>query len=759
MARLLREWSWRTDDFVLGRGHEREPVLAAAPSGEMWAAWLHDSEDFRHGLRPVVLRVARIKANEAVASAKAVSREPVTNLRALWVGDDLTFFALSRYKGRWSVARAGRSERWPPAVTAENDIVAFDLVADSEGRPVVAYQTLTDGQFQVYLQLGWKGPRLEVGSPTRPKWNPLAAPGKDGRVWVVWETFYDGLFRVFARQVFPDGGMGPVLSAPADEHFCLDASAQVDASGRLWLACRIVEAWGRNDHFLNGDAGIRLVCLGADRVLAAYDLPIPADPAREKLPARPTVLCCKDGSVAVFFRWFRRAMPNDWGWDVNVIRLREGEWSEVRRLASDPGDCSEPIRAVEAGDEWVLCCQACTYDGRRDPPYDSRIHLKRVRPGEIQGFGPRREGEATRASVVSAAPRPDPPMGRGERAAVEIAGQNCLCFWGDLHRHTHRSKCLSENDGSLLDHYRWAVETAGLDFYAVTDHYAYINADDWADNLRLADLYDAPGVFAALLGYEWHHQGHVNFYFLDEATAAQVWREHAGLRTLDALYAAFDAAGLAGKVAAIRHYHADELFASARQYWESVNPAYESVVEVVQTRGFAPQSYEWLLARGRRLGAVGASDHSVRPSARDRSKPYEYAAAITGLFAPDLSRGAVFEAIRRRRTFAVNGKKMVVWLQVDDLFMGDEGATSRKPVVRAHARATTEIERVQIIRDGRVVAEEWGGGEELSLEFADEGAEPGEHYYYVKAFQRADAVHSYPGQAWSSPVWATVGAE
>ncbi len=735
----------------------REPSLCMSPDGQARVVWLQDSEDLRHGQRPVVVRLATVSNTGATARAKATSREPMLNLRTAWLDDELAIFALARYKGQWDIARSGWGDRWPASVQTPGSVVAFDLAVDSSGRPAFAYQIRGEREFQIYLQLGPKGQPVEVGAPILSKWNPTIVPAHDGRLWLMWETFHRGLFRIYTRQVFPDGGMGPVLAVPSDERFCLDAACDVDNEGRLWLACRSVEAWGRDHHFLNGDASLLLSCIGTDRVLATYHVPIPADPECVKLPACPTVLCHHDGAVSVFFRWFRNAIHNDWGWDVNQIRLKDSEWSGVRKISTAIGNSAERIQAIEQGDDVLLCYQACTYDGHRDPPYDSRIAFKRIWQSETQGLDPQAEADATRVEIVASSVRSVLPMGKPTAETISLGEQEWRPYWGDLHRHSNRSKCLSENDGTMQDHYRWAIETAGLDFYAITDHYSYINADDWAENLRLADLYNAPNLFAALLGYEWHHEGHANFYFADEQTAARVWRDFAGLRTLPELYNAFDFSDLAGQVSVIRHYHADGLLGSAQRFWSSVNRAYESVAEVVQTRGFSAQSYECLLSNGQRLGAVGASDHSVRPAARDRSLPYVYAAAITGVYAPSLSRESVLEAIRQRRTFATNGKKMAVWLRVGDLFMGDEGRVDAAPAIQVQAHATTEIERVQIIRDGHVIDERHERGASVAFDFADERAEPGEHYYYVKVWQRPDDVHSYAGEAWSSPVWVRIG--
>ena len=756
MSSLQRSWPWRTDDFVLDHEHVRQPSLCLDPSGGARVVWLRDTEMLRGGKRQAEVRCAEVDGNEATVRTHATSRDPLLRPRAVWTPHGLETFVLAVSKGRRAVCVPGRMEKWRPAFEADEDIISFDAAANEDGRLAFAYQARLGRGFQVYLVVGQEGRPFEVGSPNVSKWRPIILPCQAGRFWIAWEAFHAGQFRVFARQVFPDSGLGPVLAVPTDDRFGLDAAGDVDQFGHLWLACRSAESWGVESHFLNADAKILLSCIAPDRVISTFELPIPEDPDGVKLPASPTVLCHQDGGVSVFFRWFRNAILNDWGWDVNQITLRDGEWSDVVKVAASIGNSDEPAATVEHDRQLWLAYQTCLYDGHRDPAHDASIRLKRLIQPEVESrLKGKIEQAATQVTVISAKVSTCRPLGEPRAGSVLLGNTELSPFWGDLHRHTNLSKCLSENDGTFHDHYRWAIETAALDFYAVTDHYSYINADDWAECVRLAELYNAAGLFTTLIGYEWHHQGHANFYFADEATAAQVWSDHAGLRTFEELYSAFDRDEMRRKAMAIRHYHADGLLASAQSFWQSVNRDYESVAEIIQTRGCSPGAYEWLLSHGCRLGCVGASDHSRSPKS-GRAGPYVYAAALTGVFAESLSRDSVLDAIRRRRTFATNGKKMAVWLSIDDIFMGGEGVVSQEPAIAIHADATTAIDRIEVIRDGHTISAQEESGESVECVFTDDDVPVGDHYYYVKVRQKPDTVHGYPGIAWSSPVWVTI---
>jgi len=274
MSSLLRTWPWRTDDFVLDHNHARQPAVCLDPDGAAHAVWLADTDTIRHNWRVTEIRHAEVDGTQATLRTMTNYRQPVMTPRAVWGRRGLELFVLARFRNRWLVCRPRSSDKWSPVFRLDQHVLSFDVTADADGRVALVYQARLGSGCQIYLRLGTDSTPIEVGRADIPKWRPIITPGKSGRFWVAWEAFHAGQFRVFARQVFPDGGLGPVLATPSDDRFCLDASADVDREGRLWLVCRCVEAWGARDHFLNADAKIVLSCIGTDRVLTTYEVPI-----------------------------------------------------------------------------------------------------------------------------------------------------------------------------------------------------------------------------------------------------------------------------------------------------------------------------------------------------------------------------------------------------------------------------------------------------------------------------------------------------
>jgi len=87
---------------------------------------------------------------------------------------------------------------------------------------------------------------------------------------------------------------------------------------------------------------------------------------------------------------------------------------------------------------------------------------------------------------------------------VDYKGKCLKVFRGDLHRHTDVSTD-GASDGMVLDLYRYAMDAAGLDFVANTDHNQKTGKDieyvQWRQE-KIADLFYIPGRFVTFYGYE-----------------------------------------------------------------------------------------------------------------------------------------------------------------------------------------------------------------------------------------------------------------
>ena len=332
-------------------------------------------------------------------------------------------------------------------------------------------------------------------------------------------------------------------------------------------------------------------------------------------------------------------------------------------------------------------------------------------------------------------------------------------FWGDLHGHTENS------DGTgTIDHYYWyARQVSRLDFAAVSDHVGYGTPEEkWRRFQEGAKRYYEPGRFVTFLACEWSTAwwGDRNIYFLSDkegnpvpkGTVEDLWRN------------------LEGKRAIVIPHHPAYPIGLRGADWRCHNPQFERLVEIASMHGLSefygnpgecggersnmgpatPGGFvREALAKGLKLGIIASSDdHSGRPGSSQWGKWGDgYSSPLVAVWAPELTREAIFEALYHRRCYGTTGARMILFFEMDGHEMGDEYATDKPPRVVARVVGTAPIKVLQIVKNGRVVCERAGEGMVSGLEWTDENfVEPYACYYL-----RVEQVDREIG--WSSPIW------
>ncbi|HLJ59798.1 MAG TPA: CehA/McbA family metallohydrolase [bacterium] len=366
--------------------------------------------------------------------------------------------------------------------------------------------------------------------------------------------------------------------------------------------------------------------------------------------------------------------------------------------------------------------------------------------------------------------------GRSPAVLVERAPEMRL-FWGDIHGHSAAS------DGALSpdEYYTFARDVSGLDFCALTDHddvghnsnvpdhSKFMTQEVWQELQTVTNQYNAPGRFVTLVGFEYSQielgiEGHRNVYYRG-ASGPLLHDRDPRYNTPTKLLRA-----LASLDALVIPHHPLHYMS-----WEH-DPRSQRLVEVYSMWGSSEDrktgdaaftgkmvspgsgiAFQEYLARGYKLGVTaGGDNHDSRPGRRgatDRWRKGKMAQppGLVAVYAPDLTREAVFDALWERRCYGTTGQRILVDFRVEGQRMGAEVTRpeTAHPRIACCVLGETALASVELLRNNRVVQTWTPDAEELAVEWRDPSPVGAGCIYYVRARQ-ADG-----GRAWSSPIWLT----
>lgn len=338
-------------------------------------------------------------------------------------------------------------------------------------------------------------------------------------------------------------------------------------------------------------------------------------------------------------------------------------------------------------------------------------------------------------------------------------------YWGDTHGHT----VLSDGKGTPDDYFTYARQQARLDWVILSDHDFGHQApwrmppEHWTLIQKKADEYTSPGKFVAIGGYEWtsqakywtpaeplfsgpiRHFNHKVVYFPGEVAGIFSAKDER-YNTPDLLArAVLKAGGL------IQNAHPDAGLEGTEQF--DYDRAYASVItnsemapDVMHYNGKVydlkvETTLRKFLDRGGKTGFVAGTDtHEGKPAAR------------TAILARELTRPALFDALRHRRNYAISHARIVLDFHINGHVMGEEIEIAGRPRISVTIKGTDRIKEAVIVRDGAVVHSSSSDGSTLQFDFVDESFR-GNSYYYLRVTQVDADEHGNPSRAWSSPIW------
>jgi len=186
--------------------------------------------------------------------------------------------------------------------------------------------------------------------------------------------------------------------------------------------------------------------------------------------------------------------------------------------------------------------------------------------------------------------------------------------------------------------------------------------------------------------------------------------------------------------------------------WTFADERLQPVAEIFQPR----QSYEYLgcprqagdgapfkghylqdaWAKGRIIGVIASPDHGG-------------GGGKIGVWAKDISREAIFEAVRARHTFGTSGAKMALQFSSGEVMMADKASRPIGPIAfSAKALSMRPIRELVIFRNNEIVHRIESMRKDIAVDWIDRTPPKAEHLWYYVRIQASDEE-----LAWSSPIW------
>ena len=335
-------------------------------------------------------------------------------------------------------------------------------------------------------------------------------------------------------------------------------------------------------------------------------------------------------------------------------------------------------------------------------------------------------------------------------------------FFGDLHNHSDISICRRSWNPTADDYYSICRDIEKLDFCALTDHDYNLDVAQWNflqekvrsnhDNFNfitfLAEEWTSHGHPNNKLPKEKQGYGHHNIIFLDpyfnhfydsfdgDINPRMLWKE---LINDEADFIC------------IPHQLAD-MGTNIPISWDYVDEKLQPVAEIFQGR----ESYEYLgcprqaphgaefkghymqdiWEKGNIIGVIASPDHWG-----GKGK--------AAVWAKDLSRESLFEAIRARHTYGTSGSKIGLLFKTKNAIMGDKIQLSSNPDYNFTVKglASSPIMEVVIFRNNKIVHIEAPEKKEFNIEWKDSNPMVTPTWYYTRLICEDNEM------AWSSPIW------
>ncbi len=705
-----------------------------------------------------------------------------------------------RVDDNWDIyARAFDGEVWSPVERlseATQPDLQHRLAAAPDGSLHLVWQGYRRGVAGVFHRsyspdTGWSAPTRVSGEGGN-CWEPVVSVTPKGEVFVAWDQYGPDGYDVRLRARI-GGEWREEIPVAATPLFEAHVSMTSDPAGRVWLAWDEAGVnWGKDfgyprDITLPGEGLYQKRRIGM-AVWQDGKLLEPAQALSDALPTDPhnfyelPELAADDtGRVWAFFRHRTNyevnapsRVPSHYAlWEIYASYYEGDRWSPMTLLPYSSGNNDQRMRSARGADGRVVAVWPTDRRNFRDfDILQPDVFMARMPARATQAPAPALKAYAPQAIEAPIAPvapvHPEEPQDLARIRGYEyiVDDERYRIFRGDMHRHTEFS-WDGQNDGSLQDAYRYAIDAAAFDYVAITEHiWGARHEYDWWRTQKAADLYRVGKNFVPLFGYErsvGYPNGHRNIIFSyrgveefdiqgheispygDHLHGAE--RLYAYLRRYNGIAMSHTSGTNMGTN--WRDWDAEveplvEIYQSDRNSYESVGGWRSADPDDVRTQhgGYRPDgmvSRAWEM--GIRVGVQASSDHMATHT------------SYAMILAKENTRLGLLEAIRARRAYGATDNIVLDFRLVDDdreYLMGDEVRLEGAPRFSIHVEGTAAIGELELVRNNEVILARRPGTRVDDVEFQDNDRPADRTSFYYVRVRQTDQDKQI---AWSSPIW------
>ena len=616
-----------------------------------------------------------------------------------------------------------------------------------------------------------------ISSPLYNSYNPAIIAIDNGKLFTAWDSYQNNTADIWGAK-FSKGKWEKEFRITSDPRIERYPALALNGS-ELWL-CWQAQSYGNNPPQHKHNKSIRLNHVDEQRIVVAQlvgnQLKSPIDlfnkvSTENTLLQRPNLFFTANGKMFLTARepinphdgWYGVSWTyqnNNWS-EKKIIHEYRGRWCTVNMAST-----TDSVFAVVQFDNRPKSGGKANYEkdwysavslksiGNIDT--ESAVHLET----EILQMPPTDFSLTKKAETVSA----DFP-----KKSTMHKNKNLKLYFGDFHEHTDISKCACNVNPAGHDLFANLRDIEQLDFCAITDHHNSHDRPIWSFNSEQTRNNQDNGRFVTFLAQEWSSSagpnsfgyGHHNFIFLDPymksyinftdnyLTPYELWGKMKGIDYISIPHQLADWGGLMNSQGA---------WGNPPKDWNYYDEQIQPVAEIFQERG----SYEYFgCPRQAEEGALFSRFYLQDAWKRKiiigviASPDHGGGSGKMGVWAEDLNRESIFNAIRARHTFGTTGAKMKLLFSSGSAIMGDkllveiQNPASPQPIhFKVEVEALTDIKELVIFRNNRIIYSATPNQKLINFEWADESPLNVDFvWYYVRIQTSNDEI------AWSSPIW------